>query len=813
MSKVHTIKSLSLLLLLLLSHVVSIAQNTSEFRTKANTSIPNIEKVYLHTDRSNYIFGENLWYKAYMVYAYTNTLYDSSKLLYVELISPDSKILARNITKLEAGLGHGDFKLTDSIGIEKPGKYQIRAYTNWMRNFGDDFIFIKEIEIIDVNEQTTESTKESAKNLKTPTVQATDISIQFFPEGGSLIEGVTSVVAFKATDAHGYPLYVKGQVFDTKGNLITSLESKHDGMGAFVLTPIKEEQYTVKIRSINESQLTATVPKAQKQGYVLSVSNYKGKKLITIKTNKETLKENSKESLIFIASAKGITYFEGTQALAEEKTSFLLPEEDFPEGIAQMTLYDESMKPHSERLLYIEKEKDIDVTLTTNKEQYVPKEKVNIKVSAKTTQGTPVLASFSLASIEENKINGIANSNICSYFLMESDIKGAVHNPGHYFDIENTRRLKDLDLLLLTQGWRDFLWKQLPEFKGEKRYNIEHTLNVSGRVKEGLGNAVKNTFNISMVLTNKEKMLMKNTTTNSNGGFKFEDISFLGEASLLLNTQNKKGKNKGELFLYSMYRDPIPADYKEKTSAPSTEKDIAEFKANALKKSILFNVPYENMLDEVVITGKKNERKERTAIGSADYVRIIDEKTPYFSSITRLIQFSIPGIFVSGNSLRFSRYQGSPLILLDGAEMDISSLEGVATDDVDRIESITSAGAAVYGSRGGNGVILIYTKEGTVNGRLKKVKHSISKKIQGYYDARIFYSPNYDNPESIENKDADIRNTLYWNPYVHPDENGNVELSYFNSEVSTEINVTLEGITEKGIPIVVKSNYNVEKQE
>ena len=103
-------------------------------------SIPSIEKIYVHTDRTTYTLGESLWYKVYSVYAYNHILFNESNILYVELISPDSKIIARNKTFLEGGLGHGDFVLSDSEGV-KPGIYQIRAYTNYSRNFDNDFVF------------------------------------------------------------------------------------------------------------------------------------------------------------------------------------------------------------------------------------------------------------------------------------------------------------------------------------------------------------------------------------------------------------------------------------------------------------------------------------------------------------------------------------------------------------------------------------------------------------------------------------------------------------------------------------------------
>ncbi|MCK0158916.1 hypothetical protein MWU65_17140 [Cellulophaga sp. F20128] len=768
------------------------------------------EKVYLHTDRSNYVVGENLWYKAYSVAAQTNVLLDRSKLLYVELLSPESKIIQRNITRLDSGLGHGDFILVDSLGV-KPGRYQLRAYTNWSRNFGDAFIFKKEIDIISDNYTATASEPTNGDELEKgkKNNQDTAIDIQFFPEGGSLLEDVSSLVAFKAIDRYGYPIAVKGEVFAADGTAVAIFKSKHDGMGAFVITPQKGETYSAAITTVTDEKSTVILPQALEYGYVLSATNNKEKKIITIKTNQQTLDKNPEKPLTLEASVRGVSYFEGTEILRSKLSAFILPPNSFPEGIAQVTLYDGDRKPQSERLVYIENEKDFTVTVVTDKKQYLPKEKVTVSVDANTNDGKPLLASFSVSALE-SKAHTANTMNISSYFLMEADIKGKVHNPGHYFDVNNPSRKQDLDLLLLTQGWRDFLWKKGSELKEGNSYKTEKIISVSGRVHDGIGGTAKRLYTVSMALTNNGKLIMTNTVTDANGGYRFDDISFLGEASLLLNTQNDKGKNKGKLILYDIYREPIPVDFSPSIGASFNKERLQIFKEEIFKKNILFNVPSKNMLDEVIVTANKVEQKP-ASIGRADYVKVMDEKTNRFSSMQHLIQFSLPGVIVSGQSIGFNRFSGPALILLDGVEMDAAGLDGISTDDVDRIEGITSAGTVVYGTRGGNGVILIYTKEGTIQNQVRTAAFTISEEIQGFYNARVFYAPNYEDNLASKDSEPDIRNTLYWNPYVHPNETGNNQFSFYNSEVSTDVNVLLEGITVTGIPVVVNAAYSIER--
>lgn len=107
------------------------------------------EKIYLHTDRDYYYPRESIWFKGYMVYhdlALTDSL---SKTLYVDLISPQRKIIDSRMYPIREGVAWGDFKLSDSL---PSGQYCLRAYTNWMRNFGDSTFFVKAIPILSIDE-------------------------------------------------------------------------------------------------------------------------------------------------------------------------------------------------------------------------------------------------------------------------------------------------------------------------------------------------------------------------------------------------------------------------------------------------------------------------------------------------------------------------------------------------------------------------------------------------------------------------------------------------------------------------------------
>jgi hypothetical protein len=773
-------------------------------------TILDVEKIYLHTDNSRYFMGDNLYYKAYDVRASNNLLFDNSNILYVELISPDSKIIARNKTNIEMGLGHGDFQLSDSLDV-KPGLYQLRAYTNWNRNFGEDFVFKKDIEIMNVFESSskidkTQNSATVAASIITENKNPTSYRIDFFPEGGSLLENVASVVGLKAVDGNGNPVDIKGEIydFDADDELVASFSSQHDGMGKFQMIPMEGKKYYAKIKTPDGKLLHQELPKAAKKGYLLSFKIFKGKNIISICTNNATLAQNPDGVLTLVCKARGISYLETKQTLRVTELSFELPKGVAPDGISQITLLDSDNKPQSERLVYFEKEHDLEVQLATDKAIYLPNEKATISLSSKSKEGVAKSGSFSLSVTDTNGMDEKdLGTTISSYFLMESDIRGKVHNPGYYFDAANSKRLEHLDDLLLTQGWRDFVWKTIPEVDDKLGYKAEKGITITGRVKQFFGQKPKVNTNMTLALMGNKKHGIFNETTDSMGRFKFENLLFSGKTKMYLNTRDEKGKFRGEIVLDSIEQPPMTVlIQKESIDLPESTNLVGK---NVYKKFTAFGVKPENVLKEVVIIApKKNPAITRVPYINPAYTYKADKNTASYYNVYDVIQ-----------DFRHSAKSGMERIytftedeffddpadgyFIDGWEANFAQLYAISPYEIEQIDFVE------IGIAPG---IYIYTNRYKNLGKPKKANfQSIKKEIEGFYTARVFYSPTPDQAE-LDKKTA-VRNTLYWNPDIHPDETGNASVNYYNTKVETKVKVALEGITATGIPLVKKVYYTI----
>jgi hypothetical protein len=274
------IRYIQFLMVMALTIPLSYGQETNIADILAEDSAKVVEKVYLHIDRDSYYPGDDIWFKAYLIDGAERLLSSHSKNLHVELISLSNEIIRSCVLKLKEGLANGDFHLSDSL---KSGRYRLRAYTNYMRNFGNELFFTKNINIINSRDADRSFTDVEAEINDRP-------EISFFPEGGSLVDNVVSKIAFKATDQQGNGYDVSGEIYSSANEKITDLKSTHKGMGIFSLEPSASKRYYAIVKSRSGVPFRYDIPTGFSTGVVLSVvKNQDGELLLLFKTNPGTL--------------------------------------------------------------------------------------------------------------------------------------------------------------------------------------------------------------------------------------------------------------------------------------------------------------------------------------------------------------------------------------------------------------------------------------------------------------------------------------------------------------------------------------------
>jgi hypothetical protein len=796
------------------------------------------EKVYLHTDRDYYSTGEDIWFKAYVVDAQTNMPLGNTNNLHVDLISPDAKVMATQTVFLNGGLGKGDFTLADSIPA---GTYRLRAYTNWMRNFGDNFVFEKTITvsnaILDKRGAAGVAADIANKVSSSPAKVKRKPVLRFFPEGGSMITDVTSIVAFKAEDPNGKGINVQAGIISSTGDTVAHLSSISQGMGIFVFVPEANKTYTVKGFFNNNQAFTTTLPAALAKGYAMHVSDVDpGHLRVIISTNQATLADNADKQVTITARHAGQRVLNAAVKFEDLQINATLPKKDFPAGVSSITIYDKlqsgTQRPQCERLVFIPDSVSAKaLSVKTDKAVYPSKGKVTLSIKTADLKHTPLKANLSVAVVDA-KVVPAGEGNIVSYLMLQSEIRGKIEHPERYFDTINTSRFKQLDMLLMTQGWRDFVWQRLADTSIRISYPAEDGFAFSGWLREKF--AKKPIANTNVTLTVKGPVVGQAylAKTDSAGKYHFTGIPLMGTKDITLAAFDNKQKKVGWLQLDSL-NTTGPAANAIREYTVDTVSQTRFYNADAIRSRGRQRLSDTMKLKEVNIRGRNFQQlfdQTTTKFGYPDLKYDITPKVYFYNSLRDFLIHEVPGARTNeGDSVTFtgskfdmeknreSSQQLVPRFIVNSRE-DIDDLNNgvflnLTMDKINRVtvrhvlgqttEGVNSSGTHITASGGDVYIIFLELKPNAFD---KVQLNTASAHVDGYYEARTFYKPLYDNTNQAK---PDSRTTIHWEPSVVTDANGEATISYFNADPKNNIRVVVQGLTDKGMPVYSTITYTV----
>ena len=459
-------------------YVDSLAARVERF----GTGLPQ-EKVYLHIDNTCYFVGDTIWYKAYVTRSDKGWLTDLSKIMYVELLTPDGYLVERQQLKMEDGTAHGAFTLTDSLYA---GYYELRAYTRWMLNFGRyEHPHSKYTEDMFYNEQMArdffrdydklysrvfpvfDKPKEDGRYTKDMTVRPMrryykarkgkpEIDLRFYPEGGHLIAGTNGRVAFEINDEEGKHLEAELSIMDSRGKEITRTRTLNRGRGVFALTDMKpNEEYKARLH-YQGYDYEVKLPKVEKEGYALHVERKDSVLRMIIQGATE-----SKEELGIQIQCNGVS--KAVRKLSPRnngKDTVDVYWASLPTGVNQITLFNAEGRIYADRLFFVNHH-DYDqplINVEGIKQEYAPFEPIELRMKLLRHQDADISLAIRDHATDETTYD---NGTMLTEMLLASEIKGFVENPGWYFEADDSLHRQALDLLMMVQGWRRHDWKMM----------------------------------------------------------------------------------------------------------------------------------------------------------------------------------------------------------------------------------------------------------------------------------------------------------------------------------------------------------------
>ncbi|GGI55972.1 hypothetical protein [Winogradskyella haliclonae] len=790
------------------------------------------EKIYLQLDSNIYTSDKTIWFKAILANAVTHNLEITSGVLNVDLINSENEIVESKLLKIKNGIGEGFFDLNRSY---REGNYQIRAYSELNKNFGDDFIAKKYIKIFSdipssIDDELVRDKTLNNKDLS-EVVEILDLRLQFFPEGGKMVRGLPIKIGFKVTDNNGKSIVANGEIVNERDEVLSTFKSNEVGLGHFLIKDLPKTGL-YKARVLNKDGKTYKyyhLPEIQELGYTLSVSERKEFLIVAIRTN---ILNNDK--LILKGSVRGKEYFSQEVSLIENKYIFTIPKSTFPNGIIIFQLSNKNYQAISERLYFNElSERYLDINAKFSSMILEKRKTVNIDLGFNNQQSiTEEDASASILVLDKSLYGDIENErdNILSYFLLSSDIKGKIDKPGRYFSRENRLNVDDL---MLTQGWRNYKYvtpKQKLDYKLEKGLSIKGVINVKN------SNFKQEDLDVMMTTLGNDYSIYSGSLSVP-GSFDFRIDDLYGNEKKMIfkpNGLNDKESRNYDITLNKRKRMIPDFIYNESEKIIKQDTSISRLVKTNRNQLNKLNKYYTNItgvteLDEVIIDAYKMTPKRKEMFdkyGEPDVVingEDLLEKNPKWSSglfdvissgfrdklyVTREIgstSLSVKSIKHGKGYVTLWVVDGVP-VMKDNYDLlqyirpeEITSLEVIENaKKLKELISIVNGEPPPFGIVDG-AVISIYTKANKgLYGALDLKKGVKIHTISVFSTVKEFYVPDHEDSFSSINSEPDLRSTIYWNPDVKMNSNNSNKVKYSHSDNTGEFLVIVEAVTKDG---------------
>ncbi|WP_316816385.1 carboxypeptidase regulatory-like domain-containing protein [Pedobacter nyackensis] len=644
-----------------------------------------------------------------------------------------------------------------------------------------------------------------------PSTSAT-YDVQFFPEGGEIVTGIASRIGFKALKENGAGVDLKGTIVDNGGNKLIDFSSSHLGMGSFYMNTEEGKTYKANVTFKDGSTKSFDLPKPVSSGIVAQVSNTDSLAFnLKIMANDTYFEANKSKTLFIVATNGAVIYYAAKTKLNTQVTSAKIPKDKFPGGIVQITLFAENGEPISERLAFNYQPNAVKLSLKTDLPTYKPRQKVKLAVTAK--NGAEFAeGDFSVSVTDEQKVPVDENSEITilSSLLLTSDIKGYVEKPNYYFTKTNAKKLADLDVLMLTQGFRRYAYKEILTGKfPPATFLPEQSMVLSGTLRDRTGMPVRKG---NLRLTVPGTRIGVETLSSPSGIFAFQNLNIPDSSEVVISAKyNPNGNN------LMIIMDGQPAPQLTRNPHPAEEIVNIDSTMSAYLNNSKRQYSYLRTLKEVKIEGAKAKRPTHadypalSGLSSISGTLIEGERFKGCNMLTMCLQTMATGLIFYENNFYVNRdyQQGSRVpvqIFLNGMPIDYFGLASVQSNDVENVEVFTKDElGTVNRMYNTNGVLVINTKK--IPKGTKMSMEDFKKLIpdpsvlkfspKGFSKQREFYSPKYVNAAATYNFN-DLRTTIYWNPKVVTNATGGLSLEFYNADGKGTYKAVIEGIDKNG---------------
>lgn len=742
------------------------------------------EKLFAHTDKSFYLAGEIIWFKLYYVNGSDNKATSLSKVAYVELLDKEHRPVMQGKVALNDGYGSGSFYLPSSVSA---GNYTFRTYTNWMKNFGADNFHEQSVTIVN-----------SLKPLPAQPVDTTTrFTARFFPEGGNLVKGINSKVAFQVSDQYGKGHAFTGTLVNQRNETILTFTPARFGIGHFSFTPAAGDTYTANIATDDGKTFTRELPAAFDQGYVMRVEEAGNDQLQVIVQSNLPEAAAGNEIFLFVQSHEVIKAA-SKKALQNGEARFTIGKNNLGEGISQLTVFNDRRQPVCERLYFKPVKEKLTINAAGNQGQYNARSAVNLSLQTYNfASGKTIPSNLSVSVYRIDSLPGHEQEDILSYFWLSSDLKGQIESPGYYFSAQTPEVFAALDNLMLVHGWRRFDWKQVlsnevpsfqyaPEFAGHQ---------IVGKISHAAtGQPVANSKTYLSIAGT--KLQFYPVMSGSKGEVRFDVRNYYGPGEIIIQAEDQPDSN-----FHVDIQNPFYDKYSDNQAAPLfLSPDLQEALTEGSINMQVQNAFYSDRLSQFEVP-----RIDTMPFFGNGYPKYLMDDFVRFTTTEEILREYVPDVAVRKSGGQFQlyifnweierHYRGIPLVLLDGVPVSIQKVMEYDPMKLRQLQVVTDR--YVTGEFTYDGIVSFTTYHGDLT-ELKLDNKAVILDYDGMLLQREFYAPTYETPEKAASRLPDFRNLLFWSPDVVTDASGKANVQFFSSDLKGRYAVVLQGMDNTG---------------
>jgi hypothetical protein len=888
------------------------------------------EKIFLQLDKPYYTAGDTIFFKAYLFDVQTLFPSTQSGLLYIDFYADSIETIKQITVPIAEGLSWGEIAIPLTLDN---GTYQIRAYTNWMRNFSEEQFFSQSIYIanprskdllVDLSQQDSEGkfkinlgfrklnqtklayqplnirlksgyksvfknviktdgdgklglnfalpvndtsnelilfveNKETDHTIQIPIKRSkpSNVDLQFFPESGSLVNGITSRIGFKAVGEDGMSVFVKGKIMNSRQKVVADFASSHKGMGVFNLQARAGEKYTAVIESPIGINTIFQLPIVKNAGIVMQIDQIEQQDSILIRFNSSKNMVNSAQYLL-IGQSRNVVCFGRKFSIDTDIMEFKVASNLFPTGVARFSVLTIKNQPICERIIFINHKDALQLDIATDT-SYATNDSILLQLNSRDNMGNTVLGNYSVSITDDSQVTIDSNKNdMISNLLLSADIKGNIEDPGYYFMNNSSTVSEALDCLLLTQGWTGFSWNTMLSNSFKPEFPVEKTYSVKGKVTNFF-NKPTNQSKVVLLSTGKNQIL-KDTITDEQGNFTFDHFEAFDSTAFVLRAQNARGDafNVGiELQTF------VPAAFKQSAtikrlpwylrhqSFPYTGEVQQTISTQFTNNDIRYKQGAE-FLPEVIVSSNKIIRGSQNlnGLGRADFIigtkelekmgkktllQVLQEKIKGFRedpNVSRIQTQNANRMTIDPNMDRFLNanefYRINQAIVhfvIDGQPFERyfnglppikNFLEYCLADNIKGVELMTSLGYTTnyslfsggYPSATADIVYIEITTQSGLGPFFKENPGFYHFKPLPYYWPKDYYRPRFKVSENTYNTDRYA--TIHWQPNLIPDARGKASIQFFSASRPGTYTIYVQGSDFNGRLGVLRKKIKIQ---